>query len=458
LSAVGARSAFYAVPLYLLRRLWLAAAVQTLLTSWTLWVAVRAFRWRQDRLAFLGTVVALTAATSLPFFSTFMMPDIFAGLAALAAGLLLFFSDRLPASNRWGLLVLMTYAVVAHTSNIALVAAAIPIGTILIALSTSMRVGIRRTAPLCGAFLAAVVILVLAAQGLKTVFGRPVQNPPFILGRMISDGPGLAYLEEHCKSAVFVSCELTSAHFRSNARTRLTALTPPDLRSIARIRHPESFIWPFIGSVPFTFSPRFDPDRRERWYAEQWEIVIGSIRRDPLGQAAASFRHAAKQLILFRSKPDVLSMGIGTLIRQGWHRAEAATSIIPNVGDCQVDSGSRCYRLFRDGMWNLLYVWHYAIVAISGFLLAYRLAPSFLSRERRRALEPEQTFALFTVLLVVTNAVICAVSSGPADRFQARVVWLIPLVALVVEWRCGSLKTLLKQGQHETRAKVLHWC
>ena len=121
LSTIGSRSAFYAVPLYVLvlRSLWVAAGVQTLLVSWTLWLAVRAFGWRHHGLAFVGTAVTLTACTTLPFASAFLMPDIFAGLAVLAAGLLLFFPDRLSVSGRWGLSVLIAYAVVAHTSNIA---------------------------------------------------------------------------------------------------------------------------------------------------------------------------------------------------------------------------------------------------------------------------------------------------------------------------------------------------
>src|SRR5262245_57422500 len=87
LSTVGSRSAFYAVPIGALRSLWLAAGVQALLVSGILWVSVHAFGWRHHRLAFVGTVMALTVATTLPFFAAFLMPNLFTGLAALAAGL-----------------------------------------------------------------------------------------------------------------------------------------------------------------------------------------------------------------------------------------------------------------------------------------------------------------------------------------------------------------------------------
>jgi hypothetical protein len=420
LSTVGSRSAFYAVPLYALRSLWVAAGVQTLLVSWTLWLAVHAFGWRPHGLAFVGTAVALMAGTTLPFASAFLMPDIFAGLAALAAGLLLFFPDRLSVSGRWGLSVLIAYAVVAHTSNVALVAAAIPIGAGLIGLSTSMRVGMHRTAPVCGALLAGVVVLALGAQGLKTVFGRPVQNPPFLLARVIVDGPGLAYLQEHCTKTAYVSCELTNAH----------------------IKRVESFLWGFVGTVPF--SPRFDPDRRERFYAEQWEIVAAAIGRDPLGQLAASLRNAATQLASFRVGPDMIMALVYTL-RHGTRQGSVTAAITPNVEVCQANGGQRCYRVFRGRVLKLLHTWHYAVVACSGFLLAYRLVPALLFRERRRVLEPEQAFALFAGLLVLANAVLCGVLSNPSHRYQARIVWLIPLAALVLEGRCGFLRSLRKQ-------------
>jgi hypothetical protein len=94
---------------------------------------------------------------------------------------------------------------------------------------------------------------------------------------------------------------------------------------------------------------------------------------------------------------------------------------------------------------KLLHMWHYAVVACSGCLLAYRLAPALMFRERRRVLEPEQAFALFAGLLVFANAVVCGVVAGPYHRHQARIVWLIPLAALVLEGRCGFLRSLRKQ-------------
>src|SRR6476646_1931414 len=109
LSAIGSRSAFYAVPVALLRWVWLAAAAQALLASACLEVLTRAAGLRHT--AFLAIVAALTAATTLPFFTAFIMPDVFTALAIVAAGTLFFFPYALSRTATWSLSALIAYAV-----------------------------------------------------------------------------------------------------------------------------------------------------------------------------------------------------------------------------------------------------------------------------------------------------------------------------------------------------------
>ena len=89
------------------------------------------------------------------------------------------------------LAALIAYAIGAHNSNGLLMAAAVPIGIAVVGLRTSMRDGFRRSLPVAAAVFAGIAALVLASIGLRMVFGRPVQNPPFALERIIADGPGL---------------------------------------------------------------------------------------------------------------------------------------------------------------------------------------------------------------------------------------------------------------------------
>jgi hypothetical protein len=36
---------------------------------------------------------------------------------------------------------------------------------------------------------------------------------------------------------------------------------------------------------------------------------------------------------------------------------------------------------------------------------------------------------------VIVNAVVCGVMSGPHDRYQARVAWLLPALALIAHFQ-----------------------
>ena len=64
---------------------------------------------------------------------------------------------------------------------------------------------------------------------------------------------------------------------------------------------------------------------------------------------------------------------------------------------------------------------------------------SFFARRAWSSFGRDRLFAMFTLCLVVANGVICGILSGPYHRYQARIVWLVPVAALVVEGGCGWL-------------------
>ena len=86
-----------------------------------------------------------------------------------------------------------------------------------------------------------------------------------------------------------------------------------------------------------------------------------------------------------------------------------------------------------------LQLWQHAVVALAALLIAFRLLPGLAGGFRQPTFSREQLFALFACCLVVANAVVCGVLSGPYNRYQARVVWLIPLASMLLESRSGVL-------------------
>src|SRR5262249_18055695 len=85
---MGARSASYGLFMHGFDRigtLWLLAAVQSALAAWTLFLLWRSAARKAPRWSFLAVAGGLALGTSLPFFTSFAMPDLFGGVVAASA-------------------------------------------------------------------------------------------------------------------------------------------------------------------------------------------------------------------------------------------------------------------------------------------------------------------------------------------------------------------------------------
>ena len=130
---------------------------------------------------------AMAVMTSLPWFVSQLMPDVFTGLLVLVLTLLVFAGERLSRRERIWLVGFAAFMIAAHQSHV------------LLALCAA-----RRAAAHCGglggaAALRSVTPLVLAVVALMSVnliaFGRASLSPfgnVFVLARVIYDGPGAA--------------------------------------------------------------------------------------------------------------------------------------------------------------------------------------------------------------------------------------------------------------------------
>ena len=77
---------------------------------------------------FVATAAVLAAASPLGIFTGLLMPDLFAGLGILAVGMLAVYWQRLSRWHRVALTVLLLFALCAHASHVALVAAMLLVG------------------------------------------------------------------------------------------------------------------------------------------------------------------------------------------------------------------------------------------------------------------------------------------------------------------------------------------
>ena len=106
----GARSATYGVFLFVsqqLGTLWLSVALQALIAAAALYAAWRAAAPRAPAWTYPATVAGLCAATSLPFYASFAMPDVFSGIDLLIMAVLAIYWPRIRRRTRVRLLALL---------------------------------------------------------------------------------------------------------------------------------------------------------------------------------------------------------------------------------------------------------------------------------------------------------------------------------------------------------------
>ena len=428
LTWLTARSAFYAVPVHLLLRLgglWLVAALQALVSAWVVKVALRALAPATTGLIYIGVIAALAATTSLGFVAAYAMPDIFGGLAILAAAALTAFPDRLGRGERLGLIALVTYAVLAHAENGLNVAAALVLGFLWSWRSgMGWRAALGRGAPVGVALALGLGLTTGGGMILNAVFGQPVHMAPFAGSRMLADGVAQPYLRRACPASQLAVCDLAdSPPVEVEYYLWIYPLEGPPP---ARIADPAAYTLAQFERLQRRHVTDTEAEHRQRFVAEQSRLALGGLRTSPVAFVQQAFAATIVQ---------VLNFGIGRDHDSAGMIIHAGPSLLRDQMDAILRGGVECTRPGSPtcGRYDLGWVTplQYAIVLASvAFLGLWGL---------RHPAAPRGELAGFLGLilaLVLVNAVLCGVISGPYDRYQARVEWLIPLSALfvLVQW------------------------
>jgi len=97
--------------------------VQAAATLWVLSLMLRALGFGGRPLVLLGVIAALSGLTTLPWLTSILLTDIFAGLAVLAVHLLVFADGTLRRLERIALVALIAFAVATHSASFAVAVA-----------------------------------------------------------------------------------------------------------------------------------------------------------------------------------------------------------------------------------------------------------------------------------------------------------------------------------------------
>ena len=395
----GMRSLFYSLgilPLHLNVTAWPIVFFQALLTAYVIWLVVRSLLPRRAALYFLVLVALLSLLTSLGWFVSLIMPDILGPLLYLCIYLLVFARDTLSRAERMIVIAIAWWGIVSHASHLILAAGLCILLALLLVLRFQWMRGRWRAVGEVAMIVMLASVSQLALHGY--LYGTPSLNgerPPFLMARVLADGPGLWYLQQHCPEVRFVLCD----HLQE---------LPQD---------PDVFLWGEKGVWA-----NADDATTSRLRQEEMPFVLATLRAYPRAQLSKSLANFGEQLRIF---------GFYLFGPSDW-MAEEFASVLP---------GERSQYLQSRQAQDDLPLEFFTSVQNWTVFASLVIIVAFLPRLWRS--RPPRLIGLTMVIVstVVANALVTGTLSMVEDRLQSRVIWLVPLLAivLVLDW-CEQLQ------------------
>jgi hypothetical protein len=370
---------------------WPIVGLHALLAAYVLWLVVRSLLSRQIVSRYLLLVALISLLTSLSWFVSLILPDVLGSLLYLSIFLLVFARETLSRPERLALALIAGWAAASHLTHLFL-AAGICALLALVRLLRS-RLLVDRMNAVGGV---AMVVIVAAASQLALhayLYGRPSlkgEGPPFLTARLVADGPGRWYLQQHCGEVEFALCD------------SLDKL--PDST--------DEFLWNPAGIWASEGEKGEDRIRRE-----EISFALATVRAYPREQLAISAAHFWQQLSAF---------GLWDLERNDW--------VMPALG-AAMPEGESGYRKSWQAADELPLdffsaVQYWTVIASLPLILVLML----LLRHARSS----RPLGLSLVILpaLIANAFVTGAFSNVEERYQSRVIWLLPFLAgiLLLHW------------------------
>ena len=336
----------------------------------------------------LTVSLSLILTTALPWLTSLLLTDIFAGLAVLSLFILIAHGARISALEKFSLFLFTAFAAATHSATLGVL-----FGLCVLSLLAKpvLREEIAWSGLIQGALslVAGGAMLLAANYALSGQFAWTPGGVGVAFGRMLQDGIVTKYLNDHCGTEKLKLCPY---------RDVLPATA-------------DDFLW---GDSMFNTLGRF-----QGLGEEMGHIVTQSLKDYPAWQAEAALKATADQLLH-------VATGEGTI---GWlpHTYGIIEQYIP--------SQSKSMRVAHQQHWdidfaavNLIHV----PVALGSMLAVFAM---FALALWRRKLDDLSLLAAAASFALLGNALICGVISGSHDRYGARLVWIATFTVLLAAAR-----------------------
>jgi hypothetical protein len=370
---------------------WPIVGLNALLSAYVIWLVVRSILPQQTIVSFFVLVVPLSALTSLGWFVSLVMPDIYGPLLYLCIYLLVFATESLSRAERLVVALIAWWSVASHVTHLMLAAGLCAFLALPLLVRWRSALPRLRTIGLVAIIVGSAAVAHLALH--TYLYGEPSLNgkrPPFLMARVLVDGPGREYLRQHCGDAKLVVCGYL---------TRLPADT-------------DDFLWKLDG-IWMTASPATQEELRR----EEMPLVMATLRAYPREELRISAAHFWEQLLTF---------GLWDYDANAWVE-QKFDKVLPGARSRYLQTRQARGKL-PDEFSSSAQEW----AVIASLALIGVLAPLVLRRRTRRLIG----LTAVVLFVIIANAFVTGVFSNVEDRYQSRVAWLLPLLAIlfVLQW------------------------
>jgi hypothetical protein len=404
-AAVAERPPYYShliLLIHLKLSLWPVIAMQCLAVATALWLVLHALvPFARASLYFFVTVM-LTAFTSVGWLAGQVMPDIFTGLLTITVFLIAWAWEGrgLPARATF-----VIAACVLTTLHYTFLPLAIGLFAVAALIRSSQGAGWRDACRVAatGAAVATVAASAFVWYSLQIIH-RPVLAPSgtiFLAGRVLADGPGREWLAANCPASGNPFCKY---------QDRLPTST-------------YAFLWSPSSSL-VDVTREVGPEQTRR---AATQIVVGAIALHPGAELSAALANSWSQLVHFGT--------LDTDCPENCRETDLVSITIKRYFP-------REYGQFRNSLQITGRLPKRAIRRLdSPFVTAALLIDLLLLVVALRDGDGLTTaFILMVATTLVVNAILCGALSDPTDRYQSRVVWLLPLSAMLGLGRLWALQ------------------
>lgn len=333
----------------------------------------------------------LAVASPLPFFNSILMPDIFAALG-ISSAIALILMPTAPTSFKCLWSVVLLSASLFHSANIPIIFASV---FFLVMSIVVFRKHIPFQPKLVGVTL---LMMFLGIVG-EILFGFAVKHythaspirPPFITARLVADGPGNEFIAKNCVESTLEVCRY---------QRDFTKATSDD------------FLWSLDPSIGvFTLASR---NSREKLGSQDFTFAKAVIEKYPLHVLIEISKNIMRQTMYIGLEEFSYSQGT----------VDGLSKKLPSA---ELERMKRT--LAAQGKFNTHYSTMIFKIIIGLSLIVCVFAAAF-SLKKEKYLEFLLVIIFYASIFI--NAAVCGGMSTPHDRYQARVIWLIELLALLI--------------------------